>query len=289
MTWFIERYRNSRLVKWTTNSTFLAVVIHILIMEVPSWLHRAPANERSFVTQRAEFRCESLPEGSHVCLDGDSEIRVRFNGSTRNIEVLRGKVSFVVQNDTKPFDVWAARVLLHDLSTGFVVSRQQPNLTRVTVTEGRVRIVAPADTDLRSQFERGEVENAWKSAPELQRFDQMEYDEIGRQWHALPQLTARQLSSLLAFEVGRIDLHDRTLAESLKELARYQDPPIFKCSAATGDTRLDGEFLFNDLDGLLAALKFQYHIHHATSGSGSTKVITLTRPSDKAGEIQPRC
>jgi len=155
MQWFIQHYRDSRLFKWATNSTLLAVLIHLMIMEVPSWLHRAPVYERWFVDQRSEARCESLPEGSRACLDGGAEIRVRFDGSTRNVEVLHGTVSFVVQNDTRPFEVLAGRILVHDVSTGFLVSMQQPDLTRVAVTEGRVRIVAPADTDLRSQFARG--------------------------------------------------------------------------------------------------------------------------------------
>lgn len=289
MKWIIEYCRNSLIFKWAKNPSVLALLIDLAVMEVSSWLHGTPAYDRSFVTARAEFRCESLPDESHVCLDGGSEIRVRFNGSTRNIDVLRGRASFGVHSDRRPFDVGAGRALVHDLSTGFVVSRQELNITRVVVTDGSVRVMAPANSDARSRFSRGVIENAWKSAPELQKFDQWEFDETSGEAHTLPRLNERQLLSLLAFEEGRIAVGGRTLSESLKDLARYQDLPTFKCSAATGSTPMAGSFLFNDVDGFLATLKPAYHIRSTTSGSGHAKVITLTRSPEKAGDIRSRC
>ena len=287
------RYRHSPFFKWVTNSSLAAALvslaIHLAYTRLTVLFEPEQIYKGSFITQLGESRCELLPDkGSRVCLNTDSEVRYRFNEATRNLEVLRGEISFEVLKDRRSFDVMAGRVLVHDVSTGFIV-RRKPHSIRVTVTEGRVRVIAPVDTDLHSHFEQGSVDSAWKTAPELRKFQQTEFNEVTGQWHALPELTERQLQRLTAWEDGRIDLHDRTLRESLDELARYQTLPTFQCSVATGNTRLDGEFVFSDLDGLLEGLDFQFHIHHTTAVSGATTVITLTRSSDKRSEIQPRC
>ena len=287
MKWLLEQCR-----KWLTKSSVQAFCLDFALIQIASLMHSAPVHRGSLVTRADEFRCEPLPDESHICLDANSAVRYSINGATRNIEGQYGRFSVVVQNDRRPFDVMVGgRLLLHDSGTGFVVDIQPDGSSRITVADGRVRILAPVSSDVRSQFQRGEAETAWKTAPEFSKYAQVEFDPAGNPRDALPDLSDKQLSALLAFEVGLVALDDQTISEFIRELRRYHhDLPKFKCSPATGGIHLSGFIQFNaPLPGTLEYLKSSNKIRHTSSGSGSKKVITLTGPSDKAGETQPPC
>ena len=287
MKWLLEQSR-----KWLTKSSVQAFCLDFLLIQIGSHMHSAPVSRGSFVTRANEFRCETLPDESTLCLDANTSVRYRISGTTRNIEGESGRFSVVVQNDRRPFDVMVGnRLLLHDSGTGFVVDIQPDGSSRITVTDGRVRILAPVSSDVRSQFQRGERQSAWKAAPEFSKYAQIEFDPAGNPRDALPDLSDQQLSALRAFEVGLIALDDQTVSQFLRELRRYhRDLPKFKCSPATGAIHLSGFIQFNaPLPGTLEYLKSFNHIRYADSGSGSKKVITLTGPSDKVGDTQPAC
>ena len=110
-----RRYRESRLFKAIADSGAITAVGSCVVKLVFTWLSSLPDHDQihtgSLVTKRGEFRCEHLPEQSRICLNTDSEVRYRFNGSTRYVEVLRGEASFVVvRNDRRPFEVLAGNL-----------------------------------------------------------------------------------------------------------------------------------------------------------------------------------
>jgi transmembrane sensor len=282
-----RRYGESRLFEAAAKSaiaTFGSILVHLVFTALSSAPDRDRTHTGSLVTKRGEYRCENLPEQSHICLNTDSEVRYRFNEATRNVEVLRGEASFVVvRNDRRPFEVRAGDLLVHDISTGFEIYRKRDS-TQVSVTEGRTRVVGPIATDTRLKFEHGEAEDAWKAAPELRKFERGEFDETTRTFHRLPDLSERGILRLLAWEQGRIDLKGRTVSETIQELARYQEVPEFRyASASIASTRLDGDLACDDLEGLLTTLQSEYHISHTKTGVGSDTVIMLRRQGEKTG------
>ena len=228
----------------------------------------------AYGTQLGEHRCEKLPDGSKICINTNSQVTFNFNRKVRHIEIIRGEASFVVVADRRPFDVLSGGVLIHDLSTGFVVFKKHDS-TVVTITDGRVQI-APAGTGARLRFDLGEIDSTWKSAPIYRKSQQVEFDESTGKLHELPVLPDWRLDQLLAWEGGRIDLTDMTVSEALTEISRYQPVSKFRVPPSIQKTRLAGYIRFDDLDDLLVMLE-NIGIHHTKTGTGADTVITLKR------------
>ena len=280
------RNANLRSFKWAA-AVLLVTVSSLLSSFSPmSWRlsdatqYRTASGERR--TRLGEYRCEKLPDESQVCLNTNSVIRYTFNRSIRNIELVSGEASFVVRTDKgRAFDVLSGGTLIHDLSTSFDVYKKR-NSTQVTVTEGRIRIIAPINAESRLKFDLAEADSAWSAAPEYHRLQQLEFDEATGALHVLPALTEQGLAQLLAWRQGRIDLTGRTLGEALNEFSRYQPIAGFNYSdKSLSEIRVGGDMEFNHLDDFLDALEREFHIHHTITGTGGNTVITLSRQRNK--------
>jgi ferric-dicitrate binding protein FerR (iron transport regulator) len=178
-------------------------------------------------------------------------------------------------------------MLIHDISTSFDVYKKR-NSTLVTVIEGRVRVVAPLNPDLRVKFDRGEADNAWRAAPEFRQLQQFEFNEATRTLHVRPELSESKLSQRLAWQGGRIHLTGLTLGEALEEFSRYQ--PIQKFNfqdEALGKIPVGGELESTDLQDFLKSLEDVAHIHYTITGSGGDTVVTLSRQQKHSRTERP--
>ena len=233
----------------------------------------------AYATQRGEHRCETLPDSSRVCLNTKTMVRYTFNQETRNVELVSGEASFTVKSDEhRPFDVLSGGLLIHDLSTGFDIYKKTRS-TLVTVTDGRVKVMAPIDNASLRKFNHVQAESAWKAAPEYHRFQQIEFDEVTGTLHERRTLTEQGLSQLLAWQTGLIDLNGRTIGEALEEFSRYQPIENFKFQdEALRALRAGGLLQSTSLNDFLDSLEPVYQIHHTvTKGADGNTVITLSR------------
>jgi transmembrane sensor len=233
----------------------------------------------SFATRLGEHRCEKLPDASQVCLNTNTVVRYTFNRHTRNVELVSGEASFVVQNgDSRPFDVLGGNVLVHDLSTSFNIYKKD-HATTVTVISGHVKVAAPMHTTLISKFRAGAAESAWERAPDFYQRQQAEFDEINGMLYARRDLAEADLSQLMAWQEGLIDLNGKTLREALAEFSRYQ--PVEKVSIperALRDVRVGGIFQVASLSDFLDSLEHTRQLHHVvTKGADGYMAITVTR------------
>ncbi len=95
---------------------------------------------RQFVTDHGEQRTWQLPDLSVVRLNSDTAVRVRFDGSKREVLLERGQAYFDVARDaSRPFEVRTRSATLTALGTAFDVY-QQDESTVITVIEGRVAV-----------------------------------------------------------------------------------------------------------------------------------------------------
>jgi transmembrane sensor len=94
-----------------------------------------------YQTHFGEQRSILLEDGSRITLNTASRIDVRFDKGQRFVRLLQGEALFEVAHDaTRPFDVQTGATVLRALGTQFDVE-MGPNLTTVTVVEGRVAVV----------------------------------------------------------------------------------------------------------------------------------------------------
>jgi transmembrane sensor len=114
-------------------------------------------DSQTFDTQVGEQRTLRLADMSVITLNTDSDIKVRLDASTRNIELLRGEALFQVAHDPHhPFLVKTPSAIVQAVGTQFNVY-EGPAATRVSVLEGRVRISSASDSQFFDAGEEGDV------------------------------------------------------------------------------------------------------------------------------------
>jgi len=87
----------------------------------------------------------TLEDGSVVELNHGAEIATHFTPTERRVTLLRGEVTFQVAKESKkPFIVAVGDVQMRALGTRFNV-RCDTQEVQVTVLEGKVRVIIPAD------------------------------------------------------------------------------------------------------------------------------------------------
>jgi transmembrane sensor len=255
-----------------------AIMLYLVLAASNSKSPQHPTLTGSYATQLGEHRCETLPDSSKVCLNTKTVIRYTFSQQTRNVELVSGEASFVVQSDEhRPFDVLSGGLLIRDLSTAFDVYKKIRS-TLVTVIDGRVKVMALTDGASLQKFNHAQAESAWKAAPEYHRLQQVEFDETTGTLHERRMLTEQRLSQLLAWQTGFIDLTDRPLGEALEEFSRYQPIKTFKFQDETLRAfHVGGLLQSTHLTDFLVTLE-RIQIHHAVKkdADGNT-VITISR------------
>ena len=129
-----DRSRPVRTHVWTALAAVMATIA--VLIAGGWWFH----DRNHYQTAHAEQRSWRMPDGSTVHLNSSSEIRVRFDGRERRIELVRGQALFQVAKDAqRPFWVYAGDTAVRAVGTEFDVYRQ-PGRTLISVLEGRVAV-----------------------------------------------------------------------------------------------------------------------------------------------------
>jgi transmembrane sensor len=90
-----------------------------------------------------------LQDGSTVVLNTNSQVRVRFTPTHREVRLLQGQALFKVShNSERPFDVVAGSATVRAVGTQFLVRMRDRSAVEVLVTEGRVTLNPPSSATL---------------------------------------------------------------------------------------------------------------------------------------------
>jgi len=109
-------------------------------------------------TAPAEWHSETLDDGSHLTLAGNSAVDVQFSAGERRIRLLHGQVLVDVSHDpTRPFVVQTDEGSFKALGTRFVVSHAADR-SELTMLESRVEARSAVSAD---QLVAGRGERAW--------------------------------------------------------------------------------------------------------------------------------
>lgn len=169
------------------------------------YLQSGPRDVHS--TRLGEVLRLPLQDGSIVTLNSNSEIRVKFDGKTRSISLLRGEAMFDVAKDKQhPFVVSAGDTWVRAVGTSFTVNRRD-RVVNVLVREGIVKVVAGTQAPLRL------VAN---HKAQVGADDKPVVREVGDS----------EISRDLAWREGMIAFDGDTLAQAASEFSRYSSVRI---------------------------------------------------------------
>lgn len=199
-------------------------------------------------TKAGERRTETLSDGSEITLDSNSEVRVRYTKSSRELALAHGQALFNVTHDVlRPFSVAADRQNIVATGTSFNVDLLGSQLL-VTLLEGHV-IVVPGPALARIEMDAGEQ---LLIAPRLP-----------------PSITHVNVDHAVAWEKGRLVFQDEPLASVVRRVGRYSEHPIVIADEATSNLRISGVFREGDVEGFVSTVVsyLQVHAEHESDGS----------------------
>ena len=218
------------------------------------WFH-----EPVFKTAIGEQRSVSLPDGSLVFLNTNSEVRTRWTKAERHIDLIKGEARFqVAKNTARPFLVFTSDATVRAVGTIFNV-RAEPSGTEVAVIEGRVKVSAltggvGAEKGISdSNFPRSkrlppagpvppsiELAAGQRAAVALNRID----PDAGP-----------PMESVVAWTERRLVFRDEPLAGVIAEFNRYRVEPLAVDDAQLATLKISGVFDSSDPDSLIEYLK----------------------------------
>ena len=205
-------------------------------------------SQTPYRTEVGEHGTVSLPDGSTVDLNTNTELLVEYTDQQRRIQMLRGEAFFEVAGDHgRSFIVSAGHGAIRAVGTGFAVRLKSPDLVSVTVTEGIVEVT-------RSGVGRSDAPQTIGTppAPTVRPGQRAEYNRDDTRVEAVAQ---DELERAQAWRRGLLVFEDASLAEVVDEVNRYTERPLILADAELGKLRLGGTFRAGRVEALLEVLE----------------------------------
>jgi transmembrane sensor len=197
-----------------------------------------------YVTRRGEKLDVTLPDGSAVTLNTDTDLDVVFDGRRRTVEVLRGQAFFNVAKDaSRPFVVVAGGKQIVAVGTAFDV-RLDKGKVEVQLVEGHVVVE--------------NAEHAGAAAPPADEPTQRVHLNPGEALVATDEQVVRTAAEdqerLLKWRDGLIEFDDTSLAEAVAEFNRYSAQTISIDDPTIAQLPISGVFRTNSQRKFLEAV-----------------------------------
>lgn len=226
----------------SSRSKVFAAVASILLVAGIGWLSLGglPFGERdhpaqAFQTETGQRATVTLPDGSIVLLDSETDMRFMDLPDERRVRLLRGRAYFEVASDSsRPFVVHAAGKTVRAIGTAFEVSMAHGELT-VVLVEGKVRVEDATET-----------ENGTDMTPGRQLVI-----DTDRRW----TLTNADVEKEIGWTEGRLIFMHDPLSEAVAEVNRYSTRKLTFKDGTIPDREIVGVFTAGDVDGFIKALE----------------------------------
>ncbi|RAK52625.1 FecR family protein [Phenylobacterium deserti] len=213
---------------------------------------RSPQQPR-FETRVGEQRVVTLPDGSRLRLNTDSEVQLAFTAGERRVRLRRGQAVFEAAKDpSRPFVVDAGLAEVRALGTRFDVWRA-PGSVRIALLDGKVE-VAPSATDPAARTA--------VLAP-------------GQQLTA----TASGLSApgpadpaVAGWTTGRLTFRNTPLSTAVAEVNRYSSGKLTLAAPNLAHRPVSGVFDAGDTDAFVSAVTSLYDLEAERAANGGRRL-----------------
>ncbi|MFD1217377.1 FecR family protein [Microbulbifer celer] len=140
-----------RAAHWLMGVAACLLIAALWLPQLPAWRQESQAPVVAFqesMTARGETGELHTADGSHLRLNGDTQLAYSMAGSERRVELRQGEVFFEVAPDPdRPFVITVGASRIEVVGTVFNVNRLGHQV-QVNVYEGRVRVAAAGQREL---------------------------------------------------------------------------------------------------------------------------------------------
>ncbi len=221
----------------------LTLAASLLLVFAVGWSVYQNAFSGFGTTQAQQFRTGvgqtttvTLPEGSVVTLDAETEMRLRETPRERRVDLIAGRAFFRVAHDpSRPFTVNAGGKSVRAIGTAFEVSFEHGNMV-VTLAEGKVRVE--------------ETGSGSGSGTDMAPGGQL---VIGadRNW----TLSRVDVAKETSWTEGRLIFMRDPLSEAVAEMNRYSPRKLIFKDGKIPEKQVVGVFQAGDVDGFVKAME----------------------------------
>lgn len=213
-------------------------------------------------TAIGEQQLFNLEDGSSLLLNTNSQVRVDYTDTGRDIYLIRGQAHFeVASNPNRPFRVYAGQGMVRAVGTAFSVYVRDSRLL-VTVTEGVIELNSldhrdPSDnmaadkTSKPDTVERVAVVNAGQHAV---------FNPADKVVQSLESIDPPALSRKLAWRKGLLRFSGDSLEDVVSEVSRYTATRIVILDPEIRDIRIGGFFRVGETEKMFEALESSFGV-----------------------------
>lgn len=221
---------------------YLALAASLLLVFTVSWtvyqngMPGGPAQDQRFSTGAGQTTTVTLPEGSVVTLDAETEMRLRETPGERRVDLVGGRAFFRVAADpSRPFIVHAGGKSVRAIGTAFEVSFEHGNMV-VTLAEGKVRVeeTGPGSGSGTDMVPGGQLVIGADHNWTLRRVD-----------------VAKETS----WTEGRLIFMNDPLSEAVAEMNRYSARKLVFKDGRIPEKAVVGVFEAGDVEGFVKAME----------------------------------
>ena len=219
---------------------------------------------QTYVVERGKQETITLPDGSELNFDTDTQAQVALYSDRREVRLLQGQVLFTVAPDkNRPFDVLAGPARVTVMGTRFSVQYRhtgaQANTVAVAVEEGHVRVPNPHASDK----------------------DQTVIDLLAGQATTIsadglvkPAATI-STSSIALWRKGLLRFENTPLRDALLEMERYGPTGLIIPSPAVAAMPIGGSFQIGQPDAFAQMVTQILPVKLLKDPSGKTAIVAL--------------
>ncbi|WP_413732984.1 FecR family protein [Sodalis sp. RH20] len=249
-------------IRETSRGTFwrpgLVAAVLCLVLVWPLWQWLAPpVMTTAFHTGRGETKQLTLPDGTVLSLDAETQVQVAYYPQRREVTLVKGQVFFQVNHQQdKPFVVLSGPSRVTVLGTSFGIRYIPQSMSGdgvdVAVSSGVVRVGPRAWLDnmrwrAMATLHLGADEPHLMVLRATQRATSDANGSLTRQLPLEPDAIADWRQS-------RINFNNTPLSLALAEFSRYGDVPYKPASADVAALRISGSFNTHRPDSFARAL-----------------------------------
>jgi transmembrane sensor len=208
---------------------------------------------KTFITAKGETTSFDLNDGSHLVLNTDGRLLVRYSNRERLLILEQGELSIDVAHDSsRPLSVIIGNRIVQAVGTAFNVHMRDKHLVEIIVTEGTVRVkeVTIADRDR-------PIGRLPETATTVTRGEKITLDGVKE---AVTEMEEADIAADLGWRQGNLIFRGETLEQALMEVTRYTDVEFEFEGSDIRNKKIAGLFKIGDIPGLLSALDKNFQI-----------------------------
>jgi transmembrane sensor len=213
-----------------------------------------------------------LADGSSITLNTGSEVEVRYTRSARDLVLNRGEANFDVAKDaSRPFNVRVGTRILQAVGTAFNVRLRNESAFEVTVTEGKVKVMAEEQARPRSRLAFREPTPPRTTVEGT--LDAHQTATVEARLEDVRRLQQSEIDERLAWQRGMVIFRGETLDIVLREFSRYTTTEFVLADESLRTVQVGGYFPVGQIDDLLNALRVNFGI--AWRREGDDRIVLM--------------